>query len=335
VSISATRFPEIFAALASPFEPHEVKVRDGGQGRQLHYITARTAMNRLDTVLGPEAWEDEYYAVCNVLFCRLTITMPDGTKISKSDAGGFKQMETRERGQVVPDGENTDKTGASDAFKRAAAKFGIARYLYRDGVPSFFAGDAQPAPPVSPPRTAPPNGHSASRQGHGGAPRSGRALFAWSADEGKKNNVDLVAYLNKWGKLNEYPSRIVDWDEEQVAKAHAEAMRKLAAVDGGDAHSEAPGNSTPARPAAPQGMERAEQAARQRSNLVDLVRQIHELRTGSKTTPDPEFWAILDEIGTHHAGGEMIDDFQSCDDTRLLGRYVVGAGMIVQEAQSV
>jgi hypothetical protein len=53
-----TQFPDLFAALAAPFEAHEVRTRMQGT-RQVHYITARTAMNRLDSVLGPENWWDE------------------------------------------------------------------------------------------------------------------------------------------------------------------------------------------------------------------------------------------------------------------------------------
>jgi hypothetical protein len=53
-----TQFPDLFAALAAPFEAHEVRTRTQGT-RQVHYITARTAMNRLDSVLGPENWWDE------------------------------------------------------------------------------------------------------------------------------------------------------------------------------------------------------------------------------------------------------------------------------------
>jgi hypothetical protein len=53
-----TQFPDLFAALAAPFESNEVRARTQG-ARQVHYITARTAMNRLDSVLGPENWWDE------------------------------------------------------------------------------------------------------------------------------------------------------------------------------------------------------------------------------------------------------------------------------------
>ena len=122
-----TQHPDLFAALAAPFDPSEVKVRSQS-GRQLHYITARTAMNRLDNVLGPENWWDEYVPSENSVLCRLSIRLPDGSTLTKADAGGYAGM---------ADQGDDDKSGFSDAFKRAAVKFGVARYLYKDGVPGF------------------------------------------------------------------------------------------------------------------------------------------------------------------------------------------------------
>src|ERR671917_2060920 len=122
-----TQHQDLFAALAAPFERDEVKVRSQN-GRQLQYITARTVMNRLDNVLGPENWWDEYVPSENSVLCRLSIRLPDGSTLTKCDAGGYAGM---------ADQGDDDKSGFSDAFKRAAAKFGVARYLYRDGVPSF------------------------------------------------------------------------------------------------------------------------------------------------------------------------------------------------------
>jgi hypothetical protein len=130
-----TKFPEIFDALASDFDPAEVKSRPQS-GRQLYYITARTAMNRLDYVLGPENWWDRYTPHENSVLCRLTIRLPDGSILSKCDAGGYAGMS---------DSGDDDKSGYSDAFKRACVKFGVARYLYRDGVPSYIPQDAPPA----------------------------------------------------------------------------------------------------------------------------------------------------------------------------------------------
>src|SRR6476661_7920367 len=142
-----TKHPDLFAALAAPFDQSEVKIRSQ-QSRQLHYITARTAMNRLDTVLGPENWWDEYSPNENSVLCRLTIRLPDGSTLTKADAGGYAGM---------ADSGDDDKSGYSDAFKRAAVKFGVARYLYRDGVPTFVQERTPVAEPVSAEPAAPPS----------------------------------------------------------------------------------------------------------------------------------------------------------------------------------
>jgi len=223
-----TQFPDLFAALAAPFEDHEVKVRAAQGGRQLHYITARTAMNRLDNVLGPENWWDEYAPLENSVICRLSVRLPDGQVITKSDAGGYAGM---------ADQGDDDKSGFSDSFKRACAKFGVARYLYRDGVPTFVrerepAVEQMPEPapvaesrPVD--RVAP---HRGNRDGNNNAPRSGRALFAWTKEQEQRHEVGLLKYLNGWAKLQDFPGRMVDWDADQVALAYQEACRKLQAI---------------------------------------------------------------------------------------------------------
>jgi len=132
-------YADLFTALAAPFADGEVKVREQA-GRKFHYITARTAMNRLDSVLGPSRWWDEYVPGNNGVLCRLTIRLPDGTTLTKCDAGGYAGM---------ADQGDDEKSGVSDAFKRAAVKFGVGRYIYNDGVPDFVLdrlhGDAKQA----------------------------------------------------------------------------------------------------------------------------------------------------------------------------------------------
>jgi hypothetical protein len=130
--MNGTGFPELFAALAAPFSDREVKSRQG-TGRQFKYVTARTVMNRLDTVLGPENWWDAYATFENCVVCSLTIRMPDGREVTKTDAGGHAGMQ---------DSGDDEKSAYSDGFKRAAAKWGIGRFLYGDGVPRY----EQPAP---------------------------------------------------------------------------------------------------------------------------------------------------------------------------------------------
>lgn len=239
---TATKYPDLFAALAAPFD--DVKTRKAGGGRELSYITARQAMIRLDEVVGPECWWDDYYDARGVLFCRLSVQLPDGTILVKCGAGGFKVMEEKNRqGDYVVDQENTDKTGESDAFKRAAAKFGVARYLYKDGVPDFVS-DREPersAPPQRRDRDEPPPRREVSQRDsrssgggggggggkYGNLPRSGGALFAWSKKMEQDFDIGLIKYLDGWAKLQNLPRSWKDWNEEEVALGVKEAVRKL------------------------------------------------------------------------------------------------------------
>ena len=215
-----TQFPDLFAALAAPFEPQEVRVRSQA-GRQLHYITARTAMNRLDNVLGPENWWDEYVPGENSVLCRLTVRLPDGSTLTKADAGGYAGM---------ADSGDDDKSGYSDAFKRAAVKFGVGRYLYRDGVPVVrpraragrrrtgrrrrAAGPGARRPGPERPRPRRPS----DRQRLGPPVRPGPLRL--DQGPGAAYEVGLLKYLNSWAKLQDFPGRMVDWDADQVALAY-------------------------------------------------------------------------------------------------------------------
>lgn len=234
-----TQFPDLFTALAAPFEANETRARTQGN-RQVQYITARTAMNRLDSVLGPENWWDEYLPGENSVLCKLTVRMPDGSTLTKADAGGYAGM---------PDQGDDDKSGFSDAFKRAAVKFGVGRYLYRDGVPTFVkerepalaAPAAEPAPtpaPIPAPAADTPAPIRPAVQVAQGAapPRSGRAMFAWTKEQEQRHEVGLLKYLNGWAKLQDFPGRMVDWDNEQVNQAYNEAVRKLHSIS--TSHSE-------------------------------------------------------------------------------------------------
>lgn len=217
-----TKFPDLFAALAAPFDANEVKIRPAQGGRQLHYITARTAMNRLDEILGPENWWDEYTPSQNSVLCRLTLRLPDGSTVTKADAGGYAGM---------ADQGDDDKSGFSDSFKRACAKFGIARYLYRDGVPQFVR-EREPnvEPPVESQPESPSPAPTSSRSSNGNVPRTGKALFAWTKDMEARHEVGLLKYLNGWAKLQEFPNRMIDWDADQVALAYQEATRKIQSI---------------------------------------------------------------------------------------------------------
>lgn len=147
--------------------------------------------------------------------------------MTKADAGGYAGM---------ADQGDDDKSGFSDAFKRACAKFGIARYLYRDGVPQFVR---EREPNIEVPAEAQVNGSDhgsapapqpSGRRGEGTVPRTGKALFAWVKDMEARHEVGVLRSLNGWGKLQEFPGRMIDWDADQVALAYQEAIRKIQSI---------------------------------------------------------------------------------------------------------
>lgn len=93
------------------------KISSRGSVLALAYIDARDVMQRLDDVCGPENWMDAYVeSAKGRVICTLSINI-NGAWVSKSDGAGDTAVEG-------------EKGGLSDAFKRAAVKWGIGRYLY-------------------------------------------------------------------------------------------------------------------------------------------------------------------------------------------------------------
>lgn len=120
---------EIVKALAAPFDPKDVKWKPqavkGERALAVAYVTARGVMERLDAVLGPQNWQDDYEPLPdgNVL-CRLKVRFDPSTQewITKADVGGPSEQ---------PDSGDRGKSAVSDSLKRAAVKLGVGRYLYR------------------------------------------------------------------------------------------------------------------------------------------------------------------------------------------------------------
>lgn len=87
------------------------------KGLPLAYIDARDVMQRLDEVFGVGGWQDSYSETPSGRIICLIECRIDGEWIKKSDGAGDT-------------GTEGEKGAISDAFKRAAVKFGIGRYLY-------------------------------------------------------------------------------------------------------------------------------------------------------------------------------------------------------------
>lgn len=111
-----------FKALAAPFPPEEVSWRLGSiskekmKGMALAYLDARAVMDRLDAVCNPAGWQDKYSHANGKTVCDIGIKCGDEW-IWKADGAGDSDIEA-------------EKGALSDAFKRAAVRWGIGRYLY-------------------------------------------------------------------------------------------------------------------------------------------------------------------------------------------------------------
>ena len=113
-----------------PTPKDEIKYRPGGTfssqrkkfARMLAYVDARYIQDKLDQVVGSANWSNAFHRdEKGMLYCTITITFErkDGVvgTISKTDVGTESNVE-QQKGEV------------SDAFKRCAVHFGLARDLY-------------------------------------------------------------------------------------------------------------------------------------------------------------------------------------------------------------
>jgi hypothetical protein len=109
--------------LKDPFDPKFIKWRvgqvtkDGSKATALAYLDAREVYKRLDDVCGFDGWSSKLIEINNGFICELSIKMPDGSWVTKSDSADYTDIEAI-------------KGGASSALKRAAAVWGVGRYLY-------------------------------------------------------------------------------------------------------------------------------------------------------------------------------------------------------------
>ncbi len=122
---------DVFEKLSRPFDASDVQIKvqavskDKKKGQVVAYVDARVVIDRLDEVVGPWNWKDEYEVLVSEegesgrvveVKCRLTVL-----GVTKEDVGEGDSM----------------KAAFSDALKRAAVKFGVGRYLYR--LPKLWA----------------------------------------------------------------------------------------------------------------------------------------------------------------------------------------------------
>lgn len=107
-----------------PYRDIEWRVQRSGEknGRVwafvLAYVTNRAIQERLDAIVGPDSWQNEYReGPGGGIICGISILTRNGW-VTKWDGAENTQIESI-------------KGGLSDSMKRSAVQWGIGRYLYR------------------------------------------------------------------------------------------------------------------------------------------------------------------------------------------------------------
>lgn len=122
--------------LSSPFEAEEIDWRIQQSGvfgspqkpwaKVLAYIQSRAIMNRLDNVIGPHLWKNEYKeSPIGGIQCGISIKI-NGEWITKWDAAERTSVEIKGK----EDMDTNTKGAYSNSMKRAAVHWGMGRYLY-------------------------------------------------------------------------------------------------------------------------------------------------------------------------------------------------------------
>ena len=123
-------FKTIAAELSQPFEPEDLEwrvqttMKDNTKGLAVAYVTNRAIQDRLDAVVGPENWRNEFRpwhgdGKKDAQICGISIYHEGrGEWITKFDGAEDSDIEPV-------------KGGLSDSMKRAAVQWGIGRLLYK------------------------------------------------------------------------------------------------------------------------------------------------------------------------------------------------------------
>lgn len=116
-----------------------------GQPVMLDYVTARYVQQRLDDVVGPENWQASFTERAGgSIECTISINVwadyaVDGTAATKRIGAWISKADVGVPSMIEP-----AKGAYSDAFKRAAVHWGIARDLYEERDESEIAPAAEP-----------------------------------------------------------------------------------------------------------------------------------------------------------------------------------------------
>ena len=159
-------------------------------GKQLAYIDARYVMDVLDREVGPVNWSSSYVTNSDgSVECTISVNLKGYGSISKTDVG-------------VPSKIEPAKGAYSDAFKRAAVHFGIARDLYDERMSETPAPAPQPvaaAPAVAQQTIAQATAGGEAPTGEAPAPQ-GETVQSWVCPIHGNGRIQPAGVSKRTGK---------------------------------------------------------------------------------------------------------------------------------------
>lgn len=235
-------------ALAEFFHPDDVKwlpkTVKGDKAQAIAYLTARAIEDRLDDVLGPDNWQDDYEVLPEgSVICRLRVRFEPTERpndwVVKTDVGNPSAQ---------PDAGDRLKAAFSGGLKRAAIKLGIGRYLYKlpmswvpyDTQKKYFSDkpklpswalpkgvqetpqpQSRPQPPSNPAVESPKQDASKSE-----LPKTGQelrqrlaAMDKRLAEERRIQTGGLLNHVTSHGFGKRWDNNVDNWNAEQISEA--------------------------------------------------------------------------------------------------------------------
>ncbi len=228
-----TELQEFFPQEVVGWKPQAVK---DNRAMAVAYIDARDVENRLDEVVGIDHWKDDYTVLDggNVV-CTLSVRV-NGEWVGKTDVGGESDQ---------PDDGDRKKAAFSDAFKRAAVKWGIGRYLYSlpkqwvdfDPKKRAFVREPElpaafrPKPKQRPPAAQQPAATPAPQAQPTAPPKSGtepepygvKMVKGLKTKDKKLQEMDadaggLLRYITSMGAVEGWTDPLIAWSKDREAK---------------------------------------------------------------------------------------------------------------------
>jgi hypothetical protein len=216
---------DVMAALAAPFDPSEFSLKPGrGSRGEFRYLSLSSVKRRLDSVLGMAGWESDVFPSTEGVKATITIYLPSGRALTRSALGGYPAD-----WDDMSD-EDKFKGGDTDAFKRAATRFGVDVY----GAEGAPAKNGAPEPRSSAP-TSPHAPRSDQRQmsfdNFSSYPPPGKAVFAWAKQLEAHYHTTLIHGMDEKAKLYGFPYKFTEWTQEQINRICDEVVDYLQGLE--------------------------------------------------------------------------------------------------------